>query len=172
MPVRGPFVKMVVLCCPLISQPFLTSWAVRHNLERRGATMLAAYHTCLSQSGCHVRLPVISQPALMSVKCEPHRRHFFDPPPSLPTSAADAAGSRQSGCGMVPSHITASFVDSWSCYNNNAISNIRWIFYSILVCFTVHKITYLITIYVCMRNILFMSVMLVMIIIMLYFVIV
>lgn len=44
-------------------------------------TVLAANHTCLSQSGCHVRLPVISQPALMSAKCEPHQRRFFDAPP-------------------------------------------------------------------------------------------
>lgn len=79
-PVRGPFVKMVVPCSRLISQPFLTSWAGRRDDVAAAVHYISARHyvkakvSSLTKWLLCVFLNSISQPALMS---DGHRLQLF-----------------------------------------------------------------------------------------------
>lgn len=131
-----------MLCRPLISQPFLTSWAVRHDLERRDFACCISYLSLTKWLSCAFPCHITASFDERQVWTSPAA--LFRLTTTLPTSASVAAGSRQSGCGMVPSHITASFVDSWSCYNNKAISNTRWIFVLFYPCLFYSQQSYII----------------------------
>lgn len=95
--VRGPFVKMVVPCSRLISQPFLTSWAERRDDER---DELRIVETSMAAGGeCRVAHKV----AVMCVH-DFHITASFDErwaAPRFRRAACGAKGptrSQQSGC--------------------------------------------------------------------------
>lgn len=119
--VRGPFVKMVVPCSWLISQPFLTSWAGGRYDERLPASMTlrAARGPRVqrrSQSGCNV-CPRTYHSQLwwaLSIICF----HQY----SWATSTNPQAQEARQGVSKVVvsyeihEHITASFVDFFVAY--------------------------------------------------------